>query len=49
MIKYGLLDDFGEVVRWVWERPTGRAYIEIKVPKVRKPRLDISQLPDALF
>jgi len=48
-IKYGVLDDFNEVIRWVWDRPTGRAYIEVKVPKLRKPRFDLSKIPDALF
>lgn len=21
-IRYGILDDFGEVVRWVWDKPS---------------------------
>jgi len=49
MIKYGILDDFGEVLRWVWERPVGRNYITVKVPKPRKPKLDLSKFGEALL
>jgi hypothetical protein len=49
MTRYGILDDFNEVIRWVWERPTNRAYITVKVPRPRKPRIDLSQLPEALL
>jgi hypothetical protein len=49
MTRYGILDDFNEVVRWVWERPVGRAYITVKVPRARKPRIDLAALPDALL
>jgi len=31
-IKYGILDDFGEVVRWVWEKPTNRKYVIKRLP-----------------
>lgn len=38
MIRYGILDDFDEVVRWVWLRPgPGYRYITQRVPRERKP------------
>ena len=49
MTKFGILDDFGEVIKWVWERPTNREYITVKVPKPRKPKSNLASLPDALF
>lgn len=49
MTKYGILDDFGEVVRWVWERPVGRAYITIQVKRQRKAKVDLSQFGEALL
>lgn len=39
--RYGILDDFGEVIRWVWDRPVGRAYITQKIIRYT--------LPEALF
>lgn len=37
MIVYGILDDFDEVVRWVWERPGPLyRYITQRVPRQRK-------------
>lgn len=50
MIKYGILDCFGHVVRWVWERPgEGYQYITVRIKRTRKPRIDLSQLPEAPF
>ena len=49
MIKYGLLDDFGEVVRWVWERPVGRQYITVKVKRQRKAKIDLNKFGEALL
>ena len=48
MIQYGILDDFGEVVQWVWEKPS-RPHITRKVPRYRKPKFDISTLPESPF
>lgn len=45
MRKYGILDDEGRVVRWVWDKPP---YPHI-VYKIKKPKLDLSGVPDALF
>lgn len=50
MIKYGILDDEGEVVRWVWERPSAvYRFIIVKVKRIRRPRLDLSQFEPAPF
>jgi len=42
-MKYGILDEEGSVVRWVWEKPD--------YPHIvwRKPKFDPSGYPDALF
>lgn len=48
MIQYGILDDFGEVLRWVWDKPS-RPHITRKVPRYRKPKIDLSKFEDALF
>lgn len=47
-MKYGILDDEGQVVRWVWEKPP-YPHIAVKVPRKRKKKLDLSNVPDALF
>jgi hypothetical protein len=45
-MRYGILDDEGKVVRWVWEKPT---YPHVIQKRKRKPKLDLSKVPDALF
>jgi hypothetical protein len=48
VIKYGILDYMGKVVRWVWEKPADHyKYITVKIKRQRKPRLDLSTLPEA--
>jgi len=47
-MKYGILDDEGQVVRWVWEKPD-YPHIVVKVKRKRKPKFDPSGYPDALF
>lgn len=50
MIKYGILDEMGAVIRWVWEKPSDAyQYITVKIKRTRKPRIDLSQLPEAPF
>ena len=50
MYKYGLLDDEGEVVRWVWERPSAQyRFIVVRVKRQRRPSPDLSQFETALF
>lgn len=47
-VKYGILDDEGNVVRWVWEKPD-YPHIVVKVKRQRKKRFDPFGYPDALF
>lgn len=50
MIKYGILDYAGKVVRWVWEKPSDAyQYITVKIKRTRKPRIDLSQVEEAPF
>lgn len=50
MIKYGILDFYGHVVRWVWDKPPEHyQYVTVKIKRQRKPRLDLSQYPEALL
>jgi hypothetical protein len=48
MIQYGILDDDGVVVRWVWVKPD-YPHITRKVPRQRKPKIDLSTFPTAPF
>jgi hypothetical protein len=45
-MKYGILDDEGRVVRWVWFVPP---YPHIVQKRPSKPKLDLSGVPDAPF
>jgi len=45
-MKYGILDDEGQVVRWVWEKPP---YPHIVQKIKRKPKFNPANYPDALF
>ena len=47
-MRYGILDDEGNVVRWVWEKPP-YPHIVQKIKRQRKKKLDLSNVPDALF
>ena len=47
-MKYGILDDEGNVVRWVWHMPP-YPHIVQKIKRHRRPKLDLSNVPDALF
>jgi hypothetical protein len=47
-MKYGILDDEGVVVRWVWEKPD-YPHIAVRIKRQRKPKFDPSGYPDALF
>lgn len=50
MLKYGLLDDEGELVRWVWERPSEQyRFIVVRVKRERRARVDLSQFEPAPF
>lgn len=47
-MKYGILDDEGNVIRWVWEKPP-YPHIVQKIKRQSKPKLDLSKVPDAFF
>jgi hypothetical protein len=47
-VRYGILDDEGKVIRWVWEKPPYPHVVE-KIKRQRKKKLDLSNVPDALF
>lgn len=48
MIQYGILDDNGAVVRWVWDKPT-YPHITRKVTRARKPKFDWANFEPAPF
>jgi hypothetical protein len=48
MIQYGILDDEGNVVRWVWVKPT-YPHITRKVPHKRKTKIDLSKFATAPY
>lgn len=48
MTRYGLLDDFGEVIRWVWEPPPAGVPHVIEVTKPPSP-IDWDNFEEALF
>lgn len=50
MIKYGILDDDDRVIRWVWDKPSeGYRFIVQRIPRKKKPPLDLSQFEEAPF
>lgn len=44
-IRYGILDEFGDVIRWQWSKPTA-AY---QFVTQRIAPVDLSGIEDALF
>lgn len=48
MIQYGILDDEGAVVRWVWVKPS-YPHITRRIPKQRKAAIDLSKFEAAPF
>lgn len=47
-IRYGILDDFGEVIRWQWEKPSENyKYVTKRVE--RPPAIDWNNFEPALF
>jgi hypothetical protein len=46
-MKFGILDEYDEVIRWVWERPSGEyRYI---VVKIKKKTIDWSNIEEGTF
>jgi len=48
LLKYGILDDEGNVIRWVWFEPP-YPHVVVKVKRKRQPKLDLSNALEALF
>jgi len=48
LLKYGILDDEGLVIRWVWVEPP-YPHVVVKVKRKQKTKLDLSSAPEALF
>lgn len=48
MIQYGILDDDGVVVRWVWVKPD-YPHITRKVIRKRKKKVDLTKFEDAPY
>lgn len=46
-IRYGILDDFGEVIRWQWDKPS-KNYRYV-TQRVRTETIDWSDFEPALF
>jgi hypothetical protein len=50
MLKYGILDCDGVVIRWVWQRPPiGYDFVVVKDKRPRKPPVDLSQFEESPF
>lgn len=50
MVKYGIIDDDGKVIRWVFNKPSDHyQYITVVVPRKRKPKIDLSKFEEAPF
>ena len=47
-MRYGILDDEGKVIRWVWVEPP-YPHIVVKVKRKQKPKLDLSKVQEGLF
>lgn len=47
-IRYGILDDFGEVIRWQWDKPSKNyRYVTKRIKAV--PVVDWNNFEPALF
>lgn len=47
-VRYGILDDFGEVIRWQWDKPSS-CYKFITKRVVVKPVVDWAGFEEAMF
>lgn len=47
-IRYGILDDFGEVIRWQWDKPS-KHYKFITQRVLAEPAIDWSNFEPAMF
>lgn len=44
-IRYGILDDFDEVIRWTWDKPTGRRYVTKRLPSAYEVACELGEAP----
>ena len=44
-VRYGILDDFGDVLRWVFERPLNRKYVTQRLPSDYEVSLALGDAP----
>ena len=49
MIRYGILDDLNEVIRWVWDKPDPAVYRFITKRFPRRPPIDFDDYEPAPF
>lgn len=50
MTRYGILDDEGKVIRWVYDKPSHEyQYVVIKIKRQPKQKIDLSQFEEAPF
>lgn len=47
--RYGILDDFGAVVRWTWDKPVSREYVVQVVAKVNRYEVALAKCGEALW
>lgn len=44
-IRYGILDDFDEVIRWTWDKPAGRRYVIKRLPSDYEVACELGEAP----
>ena len=45
--RYGILDDFGDVIRWVWSKPSSS--YQFITEKVKEDKINWNDFEQALF
>lgn len=49
-VRYSILDDFGEVLRWQWDKPSSNyKYVTQQVPREPRFKIDWNNFEPALF
>lgn len=49
LIKYGILDDEGQVVRWVYDKPAHDQFIVVKIKRQKRKAIDWANIEEAPF
>lgn len=44
-IRYGILDDFDEVIRWIWDKPANRRYVTKRLPSAYEVDCELGEAP----